>query len=271
MSIDVDTFAVAENAAQSYYCRARDGAGTAFIIRGDGRVGIGTPTPDATLHVNEPSQPTRVRIGSTVPGGTVAVIQTTAATGGSVEVLSVARHLQAWGNLLLNTHGGFVGIGTANPEATVDVNGTIRTKAMELTGGADIAEMCKSVEALEPGTLVVADGDHEGQVRAASAAYDEAVLGIVSGAGGIKPAQTLRQEGTIADGDIPIAVCGRVWCKCDASYGAIKVGNLLTPSDTPGHAMKVTDKSRAMGAVVGKAMTSLAEGQGLVLVMITHQ
>jgi len=35
--------------------------------------------------------------------------------------------------------------------------------------------------------------------------------------------------------------------------------------------MKVTDHARAQGAVLGKAMTGLKEGSGLVLVLVTLQ
>jgi hypothetical protein len=131
--------------------------------------------------------------------------------------------------------------------------------------------MFTSSETLEPGTVVVADVEHEGQVRTASTAYDDAVIGIVSGAGDIKPAQLLRPPGTLADGEVPVSMGGRVWCKCDASNGDIKPGTLLTTSATPGHAMKASDKARAQGAIVGKALTSLKEGKGLVLVWVTHQ
>jgi hypothetical protein len=64
---------------------------------------------------------------------------------------------------------------------------------------------------------------------------------------------------------------GRVWCREDAGYGAIAPGDLLTTSATPGHAMRATDVSRRAGAVIGKAMTSLEGGRGLVLVLVSLQ
>jgi hypothetical protein len=64
---------------------------------------------------------------------------------------------------------------------------------------------------------------------------------------------------------------GRVYCWADASYAPIEPGDLLTTSDTPGHAMKVTNHKKAQGAIIGKAMTSLKEGKGLVLVLVTLQ
>jgi hypothetical protein len=81
----------------------------------------------------------------------------------------------------------------------------------------------------------------------------------------------MGQEGSVADGAYPVALTGRVYCWADASNGPIAPGDLLTTSDTPGHAMKVTDYERAQGAVLGKAMSTLDEGQGLVLVLVTLQ
>jgi hypothetical protein len=46
---------------------------------------------------------------------------------------------------------------------------------------------------------------------------------------------------------------------------------MLTTSDTPGHAMKATDRARSYGATIGKAMTGLESGCGLVLVLVNLQ
>ena len=81
----------------------------------------------------------------------------------------------------------------------------------------------------------------------------------------------MAQTGTLADGQYPVALVGRVYAMADAAYGAIRPGDLLTSSDTPGHAMRVTDHGRAPGAIIGKAMTPLVEGRGLVLVLISLQ
>jgi hypothetical protein len=93
---------------------------------------------------------------------------------------------------------------------------------------------------------------------------------VVSGANGIKPGISLHQEGAIEGGE-NVALSGRVYVHADATTGAIKPGDLLTTSETPGHAMKVLDHARAQGAILGKAMTSLEEGKGMVLVLVTLQ
>ena len=69
----------------------------------------------------------------------------------------------------------------------------------------------------------------------------------------------------------PIALLGKVYCKADAGYAPIEVGDLLTTSATPGHAMKATDAVKAFGAVIGKALRPLKEGQGLIPIMIALQ
>ena len=64
---------------------------------------------------------------------------------------------------------------------------------------------------------------------------------------------------------------GKVFCHVDASYGAVAAGDLLTTSPTAGHAMKATDRSRAFGAVLGKALKPLPRGCGLVPILVTLQ
>jgi hypothetical protein len=57
--------------------------------------------------------------------------------------------------------------------------------------------------------------------------------------------------------------------KVDASFGAIRAGDLLTTSAHAGYAMKVQNKAAASGAIIGKALSSLASGTGTVTVMVT--
>ena len=47
----------------------------------------------------------------------------------------------------------------------------------------------------------------------------------------------------------------------EGTRAAIEPGDRLTTSDTPGHAMKVLREDVAMGAIIGKAMTPLAQGE----------
>jgi hypothetical protein len=58
-------------------------------------------------------------------------------------------------------------------------------------------------------------------------------------------------------------------CKVDADIAPIEVGDLLTTSSTRGHAQKVTDPAKAVGAIVGKALGSLKKGKGKIPVIVT--
>lgn len=177
------------------------------------------------------------------------------------------------GGLVINYQNDF---GQVNIQSDTTVSGTITAKSLQLTGGSDLAEPYKIAPAADlppaPGLVVSIDPAHTGQMRLCTRAYDGTVGGIISGANGIQPGITLRQAGTVADGTLPIASAGRVWCWCDAGAGgAISPGDLLTTSDTPGHAMRASDHARAQGAIIGKAMSPLASGKGLVLVLVSLQ
>jgi hypothetical protein len=156
----------------------------------------------------------------------------------------------------------------------VQRNGWTTLSVLELTGGADLSEQFDISEAANeaaPGMVVSIDPDNPGQLRVSEEAYDRKVAGIISGAGGVKPGMLMAQKGSEADGANPVALTGRVYCWADASYGRVEPGDMLTTSSTPGHAMKVADHQRAQGAVIGKAMGSLDEGTGLVLVLVSLQ
>jgi hypothetical protein len=64
---------------------------------------------------------------------------------------------------------------------------------------------------------------------------------------------------------------GKVFCKVDAEQGAIEVGDLLTTSATPGHAMAARDTHQMVGAIIGKALRPLAHGQGLIPILVGLQ
>jgi hypothetical protein len=74
-----------------------------------------------------------------------------------------------------------------------------------------------------------------------------------------------------AKDEVPLAVVGIVPCKVTTENGAIQVGDLLVTSSIPGHAMKGTDRTKMLGAVVGKALEPLQQGTGVLLVLVTLQ
>jgi hypothetical protein len=112
-------------------------------------------------------------------------------------------------------------------------------------------------------------GDDAGLVES-DRAYDKRVAGVVSGAGSYRPGIVLGREAS-SKRRVPLALVGRVFCKVDATNAPIEVGDLLTTSNTKGHAMKAEDPSRAFGTVVGKALAPLKEGRRLLPVLIALQ
>ncbi len=142
---------------------------------------------------------------------------------------------------------------------------------LTIRGGCDIAEPFKMTDSEIPkGAVVVIDENNPGHLKMSSESHDRRVAGIISGANGVNTGVQLTQEGMFDNGQ-NVALSGRVYVQADTGNGAIKPGDLLTTSDVPGHAMKVTDHAKAQGAILGKAMTSLEKGKGYVLVLVTLQ
>jgi hypothetical protein len=164
-----------------------------------------------------------------------------------------------------------------NPDGTRDTllsvgnNGITTVKVLTITGGADVAEPFELADASVPkGAVVVIDQEHPGRLKLATTPYDTHVAGIVSGANGINPGLALHQSGALEGGQ-NVALTGRVYALGDASLAPIRPGDLLTTSSVPGHAMRAVDHARAQGAIIGKAMTGLEHGQGMVLVLVSLQ
>jgi hypothetical protein len=167
-------------------------------------------------------------------------------------------------------------------EGNVQVTGTISTdtdlfvaKNISVVGDVllankDVAERFAVDSALscEPGMVMVLQDN--GVLAPSSKAYDKRVVGVLSGAGALRPAITL---GAIenADSTASIALVGTAYCWIDAESGSVDVGDLLTSSSIAGHAMKAVDPIRSFGAVIGKALAPLSQGRALVPMLIALQ
>jgi len=219
-------------------------------IAEDGNVGIGTMGPETPLHIRD-NYP-YVRFEDTEGGNKW-----------EVGVFGQNRDFRISEIVGSSSQGRLV----------IQEGGTVRVNVLQITGGSDLAEPFEIIgrENVAPGMVVAIDPQHPGQLHIADSPYDRTVVGCVSGAKGINPGLTIQQEGSVADGSFPVALSGRVYCWADASYGPIQPGDLLTTSDTAGHVMAVTDYQQARGAIIGKAMSVLSEGRGLVLVLISLQ
>jgi hypothetical protein len=127
--------------------------------------------------------------------------------------------------------------------------------------GNDIAEAFNAAEKLTPGDIVVINQNGEKSLLLSTEGYDTTVAGIVS------------TNPTIVMGDangksVPLALSGVVPTKVSAENGPIEVGDLLTTSNTPGHAMKCDDKRKCFGSLVGKALEPLDKGTGTVIALV---
>ena len=153
-------------------------------------------------------------------------------------------------------------------EGDVEVTGDLRLVNADCAEDFDISV----ATSVEPGTVMVLGP--EGVLSPSSKPYDRRVAGVVSGAGSYRPAITLDSASSKIKGThprVPIGLLGKVFCKVDAGYGPIEIGDLLTTSPTPGHAMRATDPLQAFGAVLGKALRPHPAGRGLVPILISLQ
>ena len=172
-------------------------------------------------------------------------------------------------DFIINT-GGRVGIGTLTPQAKLDVNGSIAVSDDIILAGADCAEefeICEDSET-EPGTVMIIVARQ--QLRHSCQSYDHRVAGIVAGAGNVRPGIVLGRSGN-SGRRLPVALSGTAYCRVDASTHPINIGDMLTTSRRPGLAMRAIDRERSFGAVIGKALSGLTSGVGLVPVLVSLQ
>ena len=158
-----------------------------------------------------------------------------------------------------------------------DFKGHVRVRSVftgftviELGEGLDYAEGfdVSSLDNAGPGCVMVIDEANPGKLAISTRAYDSRVAGIVAGANGLGSGVRLGPDSF----DLDVALAGRVYCNVVALEDDIVPGDLLTTSDVPGYAMKVSDMNRAHGAVLGKAMERLERGKrAKILVLVTLQ
>src|SRR5262249_7714515 len=110
---------------------------------------------------------------------------------------------------------------------------------------------------VDQGDVVVMDPDDAGTLRASTTALDTTVAGCAA-----QPDEDVE----LPPGHAAVGLWGIVLCRADAGYGAIKIGDLLATSATPGHAKRAD--AGAVSAILGKAMEPLPLGTGLIRVLI---
>lgn len=233
--------------------------------RGSGVTGIhGDPRLQETTVANDGGR-AGVFGASDVGAGLVGYARDAAAPGvlafGGIRAVAMSQRLA----------GEFVG--------DLQINGDI------FLPGADCAEQfdIDPDDPPEPGDVVVISSTS--RVRRSAKPYDKTVAGVVSGAGSYRPGIILDSQlrsaqpagltvvpgATPTGARRPIALVGKVFCRVDAAFGGVDTGDLLTTSDTPGHAMRADNPTRAFGSILGKALGRLSEGRGLVPVLVCLQ
>lgn len=287
------------NDTEDYSVRLSNNADGLLSLSGDlyvsGEIGIGTSEPSQKLHVVGTALFNKTRFESTGYWEKM-VIQTNDPETSNSSRLYLAGETSAGElssvNLFFPSQGAsfnfesdvnFTASGTykmafsnngaerfaIEADGDVTIANELSVNSIEIRGGADLAEKFSTKEKdIEPGTVMVIDPEKPGRLRVSTRAHDTLVAGIVSGANNLMPGVVLSDDKTLNGTSHPIALSGRVWVKCTDEAGKVKPGDLLTTSSTPGHVMKVTSYSKAQGAIIGKAMSSIQDGFVLVLVSL---
>jgi len=204
--------------------------------------------------------------------GSGAGVKGTSASGDGV--LGVCGSNTHAGVSAVNDSGGFGVWARGTPaghfEGNVEITADLTVRGDVFLPGADCAERFDVARsgAIEPGMVMVIND--QGVLEPSRRAYDHRVAGVISGAGELRPAIILDKHESKSAG-VPIALVGKVFCKVDARFSAIGVGDLLTTSATEGHAMKALDPVKSFGAVIGKALRGLHAGQGIIPILVAMQ
>ncbi len=155
--------------------------------------------------------------------------------------------------------------GEGDTQFRVLTSGEVRSDVGFNTPAADFAEMLPAAPGLGPGDVLIIGQD--GKLALSTQPYQTSIVGVYSTKPGFVGGQPM--EGDL-DGHIPLAIVGIVPVKVSAENGPIHPGDLLVASSTPGHAMKA-GPNPPIGTVIGKAMESLRESQGVIQMLVTLQ
>jgi hypothetical protein len=147
----------------------------------------------------------------------------------------------------------------------LDGAGNLFVRGAVSGGGADFAEMLAGESGLEPGDVLAIGPD--GSLVRSSEPGQTTVVGVFSTQPGFLGGAA---EGEGHTGKVPLAVVGIVPVKASAENGPIRPGDRLIASATRGHAMRATVEP-VVGSVVGKALSALPSGTGLVQMLVLVQ
>jgi hypothetical protein len=182
----------------------------------------------------------------------------------------------------------FVGVGSDSDfndiEFRVTNDGDVQADGSFTSPAGDFAEMIEVelpsqevakaiqpgqeiVETYQPGDVLIISPE-TGKLKKCQQAYCPLVAGVYSTQPGFLAAQPVEEKDR-SKTRVPLALVGVVPCKVSAENGPIQIGDLLVTSSIPGFAMKGTDRSLMLGAIVGKALEPLSSGTGTIRVLLT--
>jgi hypothetical protein len=168
----------------------------------------------------------------------------------------------------------FIGRAANNQSNVFRVNpaGAVYADGGYFTGGADFAETFSvkgAPSTYAAGDVLTIDPGATRRLARSSRPYSTLVAGIYSTKPGVLASPYPMDQAPKSD--IPLAVVGVVPCKVTTENGVIHPGDLLVTSRKEGYAMKGTDRNKMVGAVLGKALEPLSQGEGVIQVLVTLQ
>ena len=131
-----------------------------------------------------------------------------------------------------------------------------------ISGNADLAEKVNVSHPVEPGDVLSFNADNPNQYQKSQKPYSQLAAGVVS----TKPGMTLGSSDRSTKATL--ALVGTVPVKATTENGLTEPGDLLTTSSKPGYAMVCKDRSKCSGAIIGKALEYLEEGEGKILMLV---
>ena len=153
----------------------------------------------------------------------------------------------------------------------VDDQGSVFAAKGFFTGGVDYAESVAVTgerAGYQPGDVMAIDEKASDGFALTRTPYSTLVAGVYSTQPGML-ASTHPMEPEKFAAEVPLAMFGIVPCKVSAENGAVRRGDLLVSANTPGYAMKGTDRTKMLGAIIGKALDPLPTGTGVIRVLLS--
>jgi len=218
--------------------------GTTLLAPSGGNVGIGIASPAGKLDVRNTADQPALRIEASAGTNLIEAYN----TGSGSATGLIFRVERETGDV--RADGAFYGAGF-------------------YSGSADVAEHINVSESVEPGDVVEIDPEKPGYFRKARSAYSRLVAGVISSDPGVVLGSNSDPVEGEGDSRPVLALAGRVPVKATTENGPIQVGDLLVASSKPGYAMRCSDPASAVGAVIGKALEPLEEGEGIIMVQVT--